>query len=134
MERGLVNLLKEMLIMFNSEARVVPPGLQDEMCAALDRFGADWLLGLLESLGVDGSREVRQEPELYWRMLKHGDSPKMLADAVAKNKAPVVELRKKIVGLLRLFRRQDQSMKMEISRLPDNGGIYRLLLKKEKGG
>lgn len=133
MDEKLTALLKEMLISINNEGRLVPPNLENEMCLALDKLGGEWLLAGLEAQGIEGASEIRQKPDLYWEILKGEPGQKKLKAVVAEKATAIIEMRRKVVGLLRLFKKGNQGIEFKIDMLPDDGGIYKILCDLQKG-
>jgi hypothetical protein len=134
MDTKLTALLKEILVKFNREARLVPPKLESEMCITLDRLGGEWLLLGLESQGVEGASEIRCNPDSFCCMFKHESGQKMLKAAVNEHCHDIVEMRRKLVSVIRLFSPSKQGIELTIDALPDSGDIYNMLSEWQKEG
>jgi len=137
MDTKLTTLLKEVLITFNKEARLVPAKMESEMCIALDRLGGEWLLLGLEAQGIDGARDMRQNPDLFLGILKDElGYNRMLKASIGERGAAILKMRRKVVSTIRAFRPEHQGIKFSIETFSGNGGIYELLSSwdKDKGG
>ncbi len=128
MKEKLTTALKELLVTFNKEARLVPPQLESDMCLALDKLGGEWLLRGLEAQGIDGASEIRQNPDAYLNIVRDEAGKKQLQALVERNTTAVQGMRRKIVSVIRAVRPGDPNLEFNVARLTDNGGVYHLLL------
>jgi len=136
MDEKLTTLLKEMLIIFNKGARLVPPQLEADMCLALDKLGGEWLLRGLEAQAIDGASEMRQNPDVYLNIVRNEAGQKQLQDMIEKNMTAVKAMRRKTVSVMRALKPGDPRLEFSFDRLTGDGGIYQMLSeeKKSEGG
>lgn len=123
-------LLKEMLVAFNREARLVSPKLEGEMCQTLDKVGGRWLLAGLRAQGISGVDEVEQSGDNLRKLLGSEEGQKWLHEAITGDKAGVKEMRRRIVGVIRGLVSESPGMALKTEPLHGDGGIYQMLLSK----
>jgi len=134
MDERLATVLKEMLVIFNREGRLVPPKLESDMCIALDRLGGEWLLLGLEAQGIEGASEIRCNPAPYYQILKGESGQRMVKAAIDRHRTAVMDMRRRVVSLIRSFRPDKPGMEFTIDLLPDSGDIYKMLSEWQKEG
>lgn len=130
-DRGLTELLKEMLVVFNREARLTPPKLESEMCLALDRLGGRWLLAGLQSRGVDGTDCVEGTADKIWTIIRTEAGQKHLKEAIAAHRAGMKDMRRKVVGLIRTCIPDDPGIVLREEPPSESADIYGMLLTRQ---
>jgi hypothetical protein len=131
MDDKLTTLLKEMLIIFNKEARLVSPQMEGNMCLALDKLGGEWFIRGLAAQGVDGASEIGQNPDAYLATVRDEAGQKQLRTMVEKNGTAVKGMRRRMVSVMRAMRPGDPNLEFTIAKLADNGGIYHILVDRQ---
>lgn len=122
-------LLKESFTLVNGAARVTSPKLL-ERCIddAFQQAGADWLVETADRFRLADARGLRNHLDRFLARLKTEEGHAELKRYVSTNERVIKQWRRKLVQLTHMTGFGEQGTEFTFDNLPDNGGIYRILV------
>jgi hypothetical protein len=126
--------LGELFAIFNDEARLLGPTfLESNMDATFRRYGVEWFLDNAQQLNIAEATYVRRNVPAVLSRLKSEQGKEELKRYVEENRDKFKQCRRKLAQLTRLSGIGEQGTEFEVDHLPDNGGVYRILMGKADG-
>ena len=123
--------LEELFTIFNAEARLLGATfLERNMEDTFRRYGVEWFLDNAQRLNIAEANYVRRNVPTVLSRLKSEQGKAELKRYVEENRDKFKQCRRKLVQMTRLSGIGEQGTEFEIDHLPDNGGVYRVLMGK----